>query len=359
LQENVKAEIAKKNAETRMERAQQLVDRLAENLEKMNASSSVVETDAGDAGDADGASDEAAGPDDAPFEGDEVEDVEEDETEEERAKRVASQWIHDEDDGDDGDDEDEDDEDYEEVYDAPGFEGDDDDDDSVDNAVDDADNLPLGLFDTIKLWIEDQTARLLGRVDVSRELKLAKIKLEKMKRLSNEARNKYQEKNRALRDLEREVTDLTTKQRYTYGDGDAFLVLSESCIESPLIDGKHSYSLCPFGAAKQMEGGKSTGLGTWEGFADVGGEAVMRFVNGDACWQGPRRSMEVSLKCGSQDSLDAVSEPSRCTYAGILTTPAFCSESIVEGLKKEIKRRRDIDDMVDSSAEDKGPHQEL
>jgi hypothetical protein len=72
--------------------------------------------------------------------------------------------------------------------------------------------------------------------------------------------------------------------------------------------------------------------------------------------------MEVSLKCGSQDSLDAVSEPSRCTYAGILTTPAFCSESIVEGLKKEIKRRRDIVDMVDvvdSSAEDKGPHQEL
>ncbi len=337
-----------------MERAQQVVDRLVENVEKMNARSSVMETAAGDA---DGAVDKAADRGDVPFEDDAVENAAEDETEEERAKRIASQWIHDEDEDEgDVDDGDEVGDDDEEVYDAPGFEGDDDDDVLDDDVFADADDPPLGLFDTIKLWIEDQVARLMGSVDVGRELKLAKVKLEKMKRLSNEAKNNYQEKNRALRDLEREMADLTAKQRYTYGVGDAFLPLSESCIESALIDGKHTYSVCPFGAAKQMEGGRSTGLGTWEGFAEVDGETVMRFVNGDTCWQGPRRSMEVKLKCGSQDSFDAVSEPSRCTYAGVLTTPAFCSDDIVEGLKKEIQRRLD---MVDPSAEYEGLHQEL
>lgn len=337
-----------------MERAQQVVDRLAEKVGKMKGRSS-VETAAGDV---DGALDAPTGADpaDVLFEDDAMEMAFEDETEEERAKRIASQWIHDEDgDVDDGGDDGTDDNE-EEVYDAPGFEGGDDDEDFVDNIVDDAEDPPLGLFDTIKMWIEDQVARLTGTVDVGRELKLAKIKLEKMQRLSSEARTNYQEKNRALRDLEREMADLIAKQGNTYGGGDAFLPLSESCIESALVDGKHTYSVCPFGAAKQMEGGRSTGLGTWGGFAEVDGETVMRFMDGDACWQGPRRSMEVKLKCGSEDSFGAVSEPSRCTYAGVLTTPAFCSESIVKALKKEVHRRRS---MVDPSAHVKVPHQEL
>lgn len=364
MQEKVKAEVRKKSAESRLERAEQVVDRLAEKLETMNSRSSVVETGTGDPsnaagdGDAVGESDANAGADrgDVPFEDDTRQGASEEETEEERAKRVASQWIHDDKDNDEDDDEDDDDQD-DETYEAPGFEGGDEEEDVAEDIVDgDTEDSPLGLLDTIKLWIGDQVARLTGTVDVGRELRLAKVKLGTMERLSKEASTAFKEKNRALRELEGEVADLRAKQRHTYGDGDAFLPLSESCVETALIDGKYTYKLCPFGSAKQMEGRRSTGLGTWEGFAETGGETVMRFVNGDACWQGPNRSMVVKLRCGPIDSFDAVSEPSRCAYTGVLTTPAFCSESIVEGLKREVRRRQAV---VDPSTADTVSHQEL
>lgn len=55
---------------------------------------------------------------------------------------------------------------------------------------------------------------------------------------------------------------------------------------------KYTYSVCPFKDAFQKEGNSKTSLGTWAGLTDD--SSVMKFTNGQACWQGPARSMTVS-----------------------------------------------------------------
>ena len=54
---------------------------------------------------------------------------------------------------------------------------------------------------------------------------------------------------------------------------------------------KYTYSVCPFKDAFQKEGASKTSLGTWAGLTDD--STVMRFSKGQACWQGPARSMTV------------------------------------------------------------------
>lgn len=38
----------------------------------------------------------------------------------------------------------------------------------------------------------------------------------------------------------------------------------------------------------------------------------MMFSEGDHCWNGPSRSMKVSMECGMKTEVLSVEEPSRC-----------------------------------------------
>ena len=53
--------------------------------------------------------------------------------------------------------------------------------------------------------------------------------------------------------------------------------------------------MCPYADSKQKgkHGGGSTDLGSWEGWADD--YTTMEFKNGQACWNGPIRSLKVHL----------------------------------------------------------------
>ena len=51
--------------------------------------------------------------------------------------------------------------------------------------------------------------------------------------------------------------------------------------------------MCPYKQATQREGHASTSLGTWEGLYEEG--TVMQFGGGAGCWQGPARSLRVSV----------------------------------------------------------------
>ena len=77
-------------------------------------------------------------------------------------------------------------------------------------------------------------------------------------------------------------------------DASAFDSLSASCTPTYVrvqVD-KYTYSVCPFKDAFQKEGAGRTSLGTWAGLSED--SSVMSFTGGQACWQGPARSMTVS-----------------------------------------------------------------
>jgi len=96
--------------------------------------------------------------------------------------------------------------------------------------------------------------------------------------------------------------------------------LSRQCYTAK-ADG-FEYSVCPFGDAKQ----DGTLLGKWKGVepAAEGKGLVFAFENGAKCWNGPKRSLTVSVTCGAEDALVAVAEPETCTYTAESTSPAAC-----------------------------------
>ena len=107
---------------------------------------------------------------------------------------------------------------------------------------------------------------------------------------------------------------------------------------------KYEYSVCPFAESTQdrtrlgrmvpLEP-ETRGDGDGENAAGVVARRLS-FKDGERCWNGPARSMTVSLTCGAAPRLFAVTEPSRCEYAAVLATPAVCDETVAAALEAEL-----------------------
>jgi len=63
----------------------------------------------------------------------------------------------------------------------------------------------------------------------------------------------------------------------------------------------------------------------------------MVYDNGEKCWNGPQRSISVTVICGEEDKISDVREPSKCEYSMIFATPSACSVEFINKLKEEIK----------------------
>jgi protein kinase C substrate 80K-H len=153
-------------------------------------------------------------------------------------------------------------------------------------------------------------------------------------------RSEHSKETSNLRTLEKEKSTLESNMKSSFGPDDAFAVLVDRCL-STKID-KYTYEVCPYKAAKQKEGSSSFGtdLGQWQGFEE-GGFSVMKFGGGSTCWQGPARSMTVSVRCGAKDVLSHVQEPSRCEYTAVLETPAACHQSTKVYLMNRMQQAKD------------------
>lgn len=162
-----------------------------------------------------------------------------------------------------------------------------------------------------------------------------------------EARDEARKAKNAVSDAMRELEDKKTEAERILGlkvDDDMCLVqLATDCYE---MREKFTYKICPFKNAKQ----DGTDLGKFKSM--VGEDSIplakrqMKFEDGSHCWDGPNRNTLVTLRCGAENRVISVEEPSRCTYVATLETPCACSQ---EDLDQAVA---DINAMLADEAED-------
>jgi protein kinase C substrate 80K-H len=101
-----------------------------------------------------------------------------------------------------------------------------------------------------------------------------------------------------------EVTRLEGESTTDFGPAGAFFPLKGQCFD--LRFQQYTYSVCPFGSAKQ----DGTSLGTYSGWGEREGGGKdykkMLFTSGAHCWNGPSRSIRVAFECGEDTKLLAV-----------------------------------------------------
>ncbi|CAJ1965675.1 unnamed protein product [Cylindrotheca closterium] len=132
--------------------------------------------------------------------------------------------------------------------------------------------------------------------------------------------------------IERLITDLYKDIGGKDGDGmgpsGELYSMANECFS---VDaGKYTYETCIFKEAKQKEGsgGGGTGLGKWTGMElDENGTRVMKWENGQKCWNGPMRSATVYVTCGPETKLISADEPDTCCYVFEMESHIACDEA--------------------------------
>jgi hypothetical protein len=156
------------------------------------------------------------------------------------------------------------------------------------------------------------------------------------------ARSDYWAAQTAADEAARAVRELEALEEEDFGDDQEFAALKGKCFSRKVA--QYTYEICPYKEAFQKEGGNThgTSLGKWVGMERVpapgdGGSSstsststapasfVFKFENGQKCWNGPMRSLKVTVTCGTEDEVLSVDEPSMCEYAMAFRTPAACA----------------------------------
>jgi len=144
--------------------------------------------------------------------------------------------------------------------------------------------------------------------------------------VADRARKAYDEASNGLRDLEREVRDLKDMANGDYGEQNEFLPLKGQCFE--FKNNEYVYKLCPFDSCSQRgaHGGSETRMGNWDRWDGPVPDTFsrMKYSNGQTCWNGPARSTVVKLVCGTDHVVESVTEPNRCEYEMVFSTPVIC-----------------------------------
>ena len=126
-----------------------------------------------------------------------------------------------------------------------------------------------------------------------------------------------------------------------YGPDDVFRALKGQCISKD--SGEYTYELCWMDKTTQKpkNGGGHTGMGNFVRIEKItvdedlpadgkglgsGERYVLKYENGQHCWNGPARSTEVILACAEKDEIWKVVEAEKCSYRMEVGTPAVCEQ---------------------------------
>ena len=123
-----------------------------------------------------------------------------------------------------------------------------------------------------------------------------------------------------------------------FGEKNIFASLFDECYSTKI--GKYDYEFCPFDEAKQKEGHSSTSLGKFKEFGyNEKKELMMKFDDGQKCWNGPKRSADVLFKCDTENEIIGVNEPSTCKYSMTFHTPLACKQEELDRLSNIIQNQ--------------------
>lgn len=160
------------------------------------------------------------------------------------------------------------------------------------------------------------------------------------------AREAVEASEKQLKDKSKELDNEQGDLDKDYGPSDVFRALKDKCIS--MDAGEYTYELCWLGKTtqKSKKGHGHTNMGNFDridrAMADDedrldgkslgrGERMVLRYEDGQQCWNGPRRSTDVWLGCAEKEELWRVSESEKCVYKMEVGTPAACEvEEAVE-----------------------------
>ncbi|GBN15734.1 Glucosidase 2 subunit beta [Araneus ventricosus] len=153
------------------------------------------------------------------------------------------------------------------------------------------------------------------------------------------ARKDFADADKLYRDIQAEIWHLKRKLKADFGEEDEFLVLETQCFE--FSEKRYLYKFCPFDKVVQVVkvSKEETLIGLWESWGsddDHHHYYHMKYSRGASCWNGPNRSVEVHLQCGTENKVTSVVESSPCTYVLEFTTPALC-KTLPPEIKKILK----------------------
>ncbi|KAK7428314.1 hypothetical protein QQZ08_005211 [Neonectria magnoliae] len=166
------------------------------------------------------------------------------------------------------------------------------------------------------------------------------------------AREAFEASERALakktKALDGEQADLDTD----YGPDDIFRALKGKCVSTDA--GEYTYELCWLAktAQKSKKGHGSTTMGNFKRIdyeqADDedrldgkslgrGTRMVLRYEDGQLCWNGPKRRTDVWLGCAETEELWRIAEAEKCVYRMEVGTPAACEGGVApKAIKDEL-----------------------
>ncbi|KIX95540.1 uncharacterized protein Z520_08660 [Fonsecaea multimorphosa CBS 102226] len=160
-----------------------------------------------------------------------------------------------------------------------------------------------------------------------------------------DAKKTLSDAERDVRNAENDLKRFREDLEKDYGpEGGIFRALKDTCISKD--SGEYEYELCFMGSTKQKpkKGGAHTGMGNFVGFdteyvdepsptADgkglgTGERLVMKYENGQHCWNGPNRSTRVILACSEKEEIWKISESEKCVYRMEVGTAAVCESQL-------------------------------
>ncbi|KAF9242918.1 glucosidase II beta subunit-like-domain-containing protein [Melanogaster broomeanus] len=164
---------------------------------------------------------------------------------------------------------------------------------------------------------------------------------------SNRARQAFSDAEHSLklaieeqRTAREDLSDLFSPE--AFGPEGEWKKLDGLCLEKNT--GDYTYEVCLFEEARQKpnKGGTTFSLGkftSWNQLAKPGEleyYTKQRYTQGTKCWNGPQRSVELVLSCGTENALLTVAELEKCEYQLTGTTPALCRPLEDESRKDEL-----------------------